>query len=111
MTRLSDLNPRWSQCYARFTPKQGGIDPLPKVQLTFGCPKCGVQFGIAIYVSIDPASIEKHCWHVDTLPQSIAWTDDLTITPSIQCGPMQHGSRGPQCGAHITITKGEVILS
>jgi len=106
--RLSELNPRWSQCYRSFTPQTGGVDPLPQVQLSFTCPKCGNPYAICIYVGTEPADETKARWHSDTLPESPAWPDTLTITPSISCRAMQHGKRGPICGAHFSITNGEI---
>lgn len=106
--RLSDLNPRWSQCYRTFTPQQGGIDPLPQVQLTFACPKCGSPNALSIYVSTDPPDESKGRWHSDTLPTAPGWPDTLTLTPSIQCHLRMHGPRRPDCSAHFSIINGEI---
>lgn len=107
--KLADLNPRWSQCYREFTPERGGIDPLPMVQLTFRCPKCGSHYAHSIYVTTGEPDQSKARWHGDSLPTSVAWPETVTITPSIQAGLRAHGSRGPDCGAHFSIIKGEIV--
>lgn len=107
--RLADLNPKWWQRYARFTPEDGGIDPLPETELSFRCPKCGDPGRVRIIVGTEPPDQSKGRWHVDALPQSPAWVETLTVTPSIQCHALMHGPRRPPCNAHFSIINGEIV--
>lgn len=107
--KFADLKPRWSQCYREFTPEKGGIDPLPMMQLTFVCPKCGSHYSHSIYVTTDAPDQSKSRWHCDSLPTSPAWPETVTITPSITAPLRAHGPRGPDCGAHFSITQGQIV--
>lgn len=105
--RFADLKPEFRQRYARFTPERGGEDPLPEVDLTFVCPKCGSPANCAIILTTGDISPGK--WHVDALPHGPGWPDRLTVTPSIQESEFAHGKRRPACNAHFSIINGEVV--
>lgn len=107
--KLADLKPEFSRCYESYTPETGGINPLPMVHLKFVCPKCGPGREAAIYITTGDADHSKSRWHCNALPNGPGWPDRLTVTPSLQLPIKQHGVHRPDCGAHFSITNGEII--
>lgn len=105
--RLSELKPKFWQRYVRFTPEQGGIDPLPEMGLSFTCPKCGPPGIVAIIVTTGDPNQTDGKWHVSELPH-VDNLDRMTIVPSIRCHAQMHGPRQPPCNAHFSIVNGEV---
>ena len=103
--KLTDLDPQWGQCYARFSPERGGEDPLPKQWLTFRCPVCP-KGSIQVYVTTEPFG--NGAWHVDAL-LDYETIKTVTVTPSIgNEGPGRHGANRPPCTAHFSIINGEI---
>ncbi len=106
--KLSNLNPLWSQMLDNFTPETGGT-PNGCFQLSFDCPTCGFPARIMIRVG---AAIDGqlHQWKFSVPPNGAAWTDHLTIEPSINNSNGSHGRKAPSCSFHGSIIDGEVIL-
>jgi hypothetical protein len=108
---LAELNPRCWQRYARYSPEKGGEDPLPEIGLTFVCPKCGPPHVVQIVVTTDQPTTGK--WHVASLPTAEqpldAWARAITISPSVQCNPNQHGPKAAPCTAHFSIINGKIV--
>lgn len=109
--RLADLKPEFRQRYARRDPvTKEPLDPLPEVDLTFICPKCGAPANCAIILTtnaFDPNIVGK--WHVPALPNGPGWADRLTVTPSVQEPAQAHGPNRPPCNAHFSIINGEIV--
>lgn len=109
--RLSDLQPRFWQRYARYSPEHGGEDPLPEIGLTVVCPKCGPPHVVQIIVTTNSPTPGK--WHADSLPSAEqpldSWAQSVTISPSVQCHATQHGPKAPPCNAHFSIINGKVV--
>jgi hypothetical protein len=107
--KFSELKPQYWQRYRTFTPEQGGIDPLPEMDLSFICPKCGSPMTVGIKIGTEPQDAVQHRWHVASLPTSKEWVETVTITPSIVCNAEQHGHHRPPCNAHFSVINGEIV--
>lgn len=103
MTRLVDLNPRYSATMDAWTPETGGT-PNGLFQLIFLCPVCRDH---EVSVLLGPLAGEgPRRWKASPMPPVSGWCSGLTVEPSIDNTHNSH--KGHQCGFHGSITNGEI---